>query len=120
MGGFIEHISSSISLTLITSIFTYRLINALLEYVIFPLINILIDPDENICKLNFTFTTGKNNQKKKINSNPDIPTETPSYNILIGAFIKEVIIWLLYISILFIFFNNKLHKISEPKINGIM
>jgi hypothetical protein len=103
-----KHITSSISLTLITSIFTYRLINALLEYIIFPILNIAIDPDEKMCKLNFTFKTGKNNGQKRLLVNPDAEMTTPTYDILLGGFLKELIIWILYMVIVFILFNNKI------------
>ena len=53
--------------------------------------------------LNYSFRTGKNNKNKKIEHNPDAKTETPTYDILIGAFLKEVIIWTVAMLILYSF-----------------
>ncbi len=97
-----EHLMSLISLTIIASVFTYRLLNAFMEYIIIPIINILIDPNEDISSLNFTFHTGKNHRDKKIFYNPDIDTgSSPSYDIMLGTFIKEIIIWLIVMTVIY-------------------
>jgi len=110
MSGFVDYVTSSISIALIASIFTYRLINSLLEYVLLPILNIFIDPDENISKLNFTFKTGKNNRTRKLASNPDANTDSPTYDILCGAFLKEVIIWFVFMIILYFMWSTEIAK----------
>ena len=117
MSGFGNYVITTLSLSVIASIFTYRVINAFLEYLLLPCVNIAIDPNEKMSSLNFKFTTGKDNRKKEFSINPDADIPTPSYNIFLGAFIKELLIWFIFMGILYVC-NKKIAKINDPKITG--
>jgi hypothetical protein len=102
MVAFVEYVISMLSISIIANIFTFRFINAFLEYILLPVFNILIDPGEHISKINFTFNTGKNkNEQMGLNSNPNANIESPSYDIACGAFFKEFLIWITFMVLLY-------------------
>ena len=106
---FAKYILSSLSLTVVISIFVYRIINSFLEYILYPVLNIIIDPNESICNLNISFTTGKQGKIKKLEFNPEAKIETPTYDIMIGSFLKELIIWFIAMFMIY-YLHTKITK----------
>ena len=114
MSSFVKYILSSLSLTVIISVFIVRIFNSFLENILYPILNILIDPNEQICDLNVSFTTGKDGNIKKLQFNPDAKPKNPTYDILIGSFLKELIIWFIAMFMIY-FFHTKITKNNQLK-----
>ena len=95
---FINFLVSHISLTLLASIFTYRLINSLLDNIIFPLLDLTILPLNKYNKMSYFL----NNKKQKININHS--TKEKQYVIRLGLFLREFIIWLIAMIVFYLIY----------------
>lgn len=96
---FIHFISSFISLTIIASIFSYRLLNSFLDNIFFPLLDLLILPDKKFHKL----TTVYNSNLQK--NDTEIKEDNLQYIIRPGIFLKDFITWVFVIIILYILYK---------------
>lgn len=99
---FYEFLLSNISITVIAGIFSYRLINSFFDYIIFPLLDITILPDKEFAKFSKSFSQDKHEE--------DIKDILDYYNnnkcvFRFGLFIKELIMWLIVMIILFIIYR---------------
>lgn len=92
---FFSFITSYVSLSVIAGLFTYRLLNSLMDNIILPLIDISILPDIKFHKLTKTFNHEKKEIVKNINKNEYIYIFKP------GIFIKELVIWCFMMMILY-------------------
>ena len=99
---FPEFVISYVSLSVIAGLFTFRVINSLLDNIIFPIIELTILPDAHFVPLSVIYDT----DKKEVNTSQD---ENNDYQVAIrfGLFLKEFIIWFLIMVLLFM-----LYKIS--------
>tara|TARA_B100000886_G_scaffold310301_1_gene244990 strand:- start:924 stop:1256 length:333 start_codon:yes stop_codon:yes gene_type:complete len=100
---FPEFILSYVSLSVIAGLFTYRVINSLLDNIIFPIIDLTILPDHKFLKYSVFF----NSQKIKVDI-PNISNTETNYFIRYGIFLKDFIIWSIIMIILFIIYNFSL------------
>jgi len=99
MVNFLSFIVSYLSLSVIAGLFTYRLINSLLENIILPCLDFTILPNCKIHKMNRHY----NHKKEKINSN--VNENEYTYSIQIGLVLKDFIIWLIAMLILYFIFK---------------
>jgi len=100
MVNFLSFIVSYMSLSIIAGMFTFRIINSLLENIILPYLDLTILPDCKFHKMNQFY----NNKKEKIDS--DFDENQYKYSIRIGVFLKDLIVWLS--SMLFLYFIFRL------------
>ena len=84
---FSSFIISYVSLSVIAGLFTFRVLNSLLDNIILPILDITVLPETKFHKLTKTY----NHQKKEINNN--IEKNKYIYVIQPGAFLKELVIW---------------------------
>ena len=96
-----QFLISYISLSVIAGLFSYRLINSLLDNVILPILNISILPDKKFHKLTKVY----NYNKKNISNDKYIKNESYLYVFKPGIFLKELIIWCSIMIILYIFYK---------------
>jgi hypothetical protein len=89
---YISFVTSFVSLSVIGGIFSYRLINSFLAYVLFPCLNTLL-PDDSFGRMNLNLN--------KVNTNINSSEKSKLPSISIGYFIKESIIWVTVMSILY-------------------
>ena len=99
---FPEFILSYISLSVIAGLFTYKFLNSFLENILFPIIDLTILPDRKFIKLSSFY----NSEKNLINPIP-IDNSDSQYVIRYGLFIKDLILWIVFMIFLFM-----LYKIS--------
>ena len=92
MSDFYSFIFSWVSLSIIGGLFTYRILNALLEYIIFPLAYISTDPKSKLSDLDFNYD---------VNTGFSVNPEKENNVVRLGSFIKELLIWLVFMVILF-------------------
>jgi large-conductance mechanosensitive channel len=101
---FSSFIVSYVSLSVIAGLFSYRLLNSLLDNIILPLLDITILPETKFHKLSKAF----DHKKKQINGN--IEKENYIYIIKPGLFLKELVIWcfmMLLLYFIYIITKNK-------------
>lgn len=96
---FSSFIISYISLSVIAGLFTYRLLNSLLDNIIFPILDITILPETKFHKLTKKF----NHKKQEINN--IIEKEQYIYEIRPGLFLKELVIWCFIMLILYLIYR---------------
>jgi len=84
---FSAFILSYISLSVVAGLFTYRLVNSLLDHIILPLLDISVLPEKKFNK----FTKVYNYKKKEIKK--PIKNKDYMYVIRPGIFFKDLIIW---------------------------
>ena len=84
---FISFIVSYVSLSVIAGLFSYRLLNSLLDNIVLPLLDITILPETKFHKLTKTYS----HNKKIINNN--FKKENYIYIFQPGIFLKELVIW---------------------------
>ena len=99
---FPEFILSYVSLSVIAGLFTYKFLNSFLENILFPIIDLTILPDHKFIKLSSFY----NSKKNLINPIP-INNSENQYVIRYGLFIKDLILWIIFMIFLFM-----LYKIS--------
>lgn len=88
--GYFSFVTSFISLSVIGGIFSYRFINSFLSDILFPCLNISILPDDTFNKMNVY--TGNQPETKK---------STKGNTIRIGTFLKEMLMWVIVMTILY-------------------
>lgn len=100
---FSSFIVSYVSLSVIAGLFSYRLLNSLLDNIILPLLDLSLLPDNKFHKLTKIY----NHNKNEINNKPK--KEETVYVIRPGMFLKELIIWCSMMLILYTIysFSNK-------------
>ena len=99
---FMSFIVSYVSLSVIAGLFTYRLLNSLLDNIILPLLDISILPDKKFHKLTKTYNY------KKENINNIFKKEEYIYIFKPGIFLKELVIWcFIMLFLYFIYFIKK-------------
>lgn len=91
---FISYIFSYLTISVLAGLFTFRLINSLLDSIILPTLSLTLLPDNKFNKLSYLYDSNKNkipikSQKEHI------------YGIQIGSFIKELILWTISMIVLF-------------------
>ncbi len=97
---YISFVISWISLSVIGGLFTYRLINTILEYLILPILDLSILPSDHFSKLNIGL-----NEDRQIPQCTFITLTTKNpikYRIELGTILREFIIWFLAITILYL------------------
>lgn len=92
-------IISYVSLSVIAGLFTFRLLNSLLDNIILPTLDITILPETKFHKLTKTY-----NYKKKELKN-DIHIKNYVYAVRPGLFIKELIIWCFMMLLLYLVYS---------------
>ena len=90
---------SYISLSVIAGLFTYRLLNSLLDNIILPLLDISILPDKKFHKLTKIY----DNKKTEISA--DVTKENYMYVFKPGIFLKELVIWCFIMIVLYILYR---------------
>lgn len=96
---FSSFIISYVSLSVIAGLFTFRVLNSLLDNIILPILDITILPETKFHKLTKTF----NHKKKEINNN--IEKDKYIYIVRLGLFIKELIIWCFMMLLLYFIYR---------------
>ena len=94
---YFSFIFSFVSLTVIGGIFTYRLINSFLENILLPCLDITILPDDFFSNMNVLL-----DENKKIVKLTNVNKTNIKYSLKIGLFLKEVILWFVVISMLYL------------------
>lgn len=92
-------IVSYVSLSVVAGLFTFRLLNSLLDNIILPLLDLSVLPETKFHKLTKTF----NNKKKEIENNMNY--ESYIYIIKPGLFIKELVIWCFVMLLLYFIYS---------------
>lgn len=101
---FSSFIISYVSLSVIAGLFTYRLLNSLLDNIIFPILDMTLLPETKFHKLTKKF----NHQKKEIYNN--IQKEQYIYEIRPGLFLKELVIWCFIMLLLYFIYRLTKNK----------
>lgn len=96
----LSFITSFVSLSIIASIFSYKLLNSFLDNIFFPIIDLFILPDKNFHKLSRYYT---NDLVKETNNNNN--NNKAIYAIRPGIFLKDFITWSFMIIILYLFYR---------------
>ena len=96
---FSSFILSYISLSVVAGLFTYRLVNSLLDNIILPLLDISVLPDKKFNKLTKVYNYRKKEIKKPI-KNKDY-----MYVIRPGIFFKDLIIWCFIMILLYLIYR---------------
>lgn len=99
---FSEFIISYVSLSVIAGLFTYRVLNSFFDNILFPIIDLTILPDQKFLQLSLIYDSNKNELENPVQDNPDYQV-----SIRFGLFIKELIIWVIIMTLLYM-----LYKIS--------
>ena len=94
---FLSYIFSYLTISVIAGLVTFRVINALLDYIVLPILDITVLPNYKFEKLTISFDKNKQNIKNK--------SKNYINNIRIGLFLKELIIWLLSMIILYFIYK---------------
>ena len=98
---FTSFLTSYVSLSVIAGLFTYRVLNSLLENIILPLIDITVLPETKFHKLTKTYDY----QKKEIST--DIEKSKYVYIVRPGVFLKELVIWCFMMLLLYLIYKIK-------------
>lgn len=99
---FCSFVVSYISLSVIAGLFSFRLINSLLDNIILPLLDLTILPDKKFHKMSRMYNNNKQREKLEFKDSDN------KYLIRPGIFLKDVIIWLAVMLILyFIYLTTK-------------
>lgn len=96
---FSSFLISYVSLSVIAGLFTYRIINSLLENIILPLLDISILPDKKFHKFTKFYDYNKKSMKNMIKKEDYI------YVIKPGIFLKDFIIWCFIMILLYIIYR---------------
>lgn len=96
---FVQFISSFISLTVVASIFSYKLLNSFLDNIFFPILDLFILPDKKFHKLSTVYNANLEKNNKVIDENK------LEYAIRPGIFLKDFITWVFVIIILYIIYR---------------
>jgi large-conductance mechanosensitive channel len=100
---FPEFIISYVSLSVIAGLFSFKVVNSLLDNIILPILDITILPDKKFIKFSSFYNCNKKKIKPLFNNN-DV-----QYAIRYGMFIKDLIIWLFVMIILFMLYKISLN-----------
>ena len=95
----LSFITSFVSLSVIASIFSYKLLNSFLDNIFFPIIDLFILPDKNFHKLSRYYNNDLIKESSNNNNNKTI------YAIRPGIFLKDFITWSFMIIILYLFYR---------------
>ena len=96
---FSTFVLSYISLSVVAGLFTYRLINSLLDNIILPLLDISVLPESKFHK----FTKVYNYKKKEIKNS--MKNKEYIYVIRPGIFLKDLIIWCFIMILLYLIYR---------------
>ena len=96
---FSSFIISYVSLSVIAGLFTFRVLNSLLDNIILPILDITVLPETKFHKLTKTF----DHQKKEVNNN--IQKNQYVYVIRPGIFLKELVIWCFMMLLLYFIYR---------------
>ena len=96
---FSSFIISYVSLSVIAGLFTFRLLNSLLDNIILPILDLTVLPDKKFHKLTKTY----NHKKNEISNN--IQKDKYIYVIQPGVFLKELVIWCFMILLLYFIYR---------------
>lgn len=99
---FSSFIFSNISLSVIAGLFSYRLLNSLLDNIILPIIDMSVLPETKFHKLTKTY------DYKKLEIKNNIKNDQYIYIIKPGIFLKELVIWCFMMLVLYF-----IYKISK-------
>jgi large-conductance mechanosensitive channel len=92
---FFQFIISYVSLSVIAGLFTFRLLNSLMDNIILPLLDLTILPDAKFHKLTRVYNHKKENVDNNVNKNEYVYIVKP------GLFIKELVLWCFMMIILY-------------------
>lgn len=101
---FPDFIISYISLSVIAGLFTYRVINSFLDNILFPILDLTILPDSKFIKLSSVYNQNKNLINNILKSSEN------TYTIRYGLFIKDLLIWIFIMILLFMIYKITLKK----------
>ena len=96
---FSSFIISYVSLSVIAGLFTFRVLNSLLDNIILPILDISVLPETKFHKL----TKMYNHKKKEITS--EIEKDKYVYVIRPGIFLKELVIWCFMMLLLYFIYR---------------
>ena len=96
---FSSFIISYVSLSVIAGLFTFRVLNSLLDNIILPIIDITVLPETKFHKLTKTY----NHEKKEID--PNLNKQQYIYIVRPGLFLKELIIWCFMMLLLYFIYS---------------
>ena len=96
---FSSFIISYVSLSVIAGLFTFRVLNSLLDNIILPILDITVLPETKFHKLTKTY----DHQKKEVNNN--IQKNQYVYVIRPGIFLKELVIWCFMMLLLYFIYR---------------
>lgn len=96
MSNFLDFLSTNVSISVIAGIFTFRLISAVLENIINPLINIILD-ENTFYSYNMTI----DQDDKVVLTDPVNNLNHTKYYFGFGVVIRELIIWIIAMFILY-------------------
>jgi hypothetical protein len=93
---YFSFVVSFVSLSVVGGIFTYRLLEAFLQFIFLPTLDMSILPGDIFNNLNLNF-----DNNKKIVRYSDKSTGNIKYTIQFGAFLKELFIWVIMMGLLY-------------------
>ena len=99
---YFSFIISFISLSVVAGLFTYRLINSFLEDVLLPCLDITILPNDFFLNMNILL-----DRNKKIIKLTNVDNSNIKYSLNLGLFLKEFILWIIIITILYLLVPKK-------------
>ena len=105
---FLTFVTSFISLSIIASIFSYRLLNSFFDNIFFPILDLFILPDKKFHKLTKIYDINltiedKIESRSSLSGNESLGTI--QYAIRTGIFLKDFITWSFMIIILYIIYR---------------
>lgn len=95
---FLSFLTSFVSISVIASLFSYKILNSFLDNIFFPILDLFILPDKQFHKLTKVYDNDLN-EDKTINNNE------LKYAIRPGIFLKDFITWSFIIIILYIVYR---------------
>jgi len=96
---FFQFIVSYVSLSVIAGLFTFRLLNSLMDNIILPALDITILPETKFHKLTHVY----NHKKEKIDNN--LNKSEYVYIFKPGIFLKELVIWCFIMIVLYLVYR---------------
>ena len=97
---FSEFIISYVSLSVIAGLFTYRVLNSFFDNILFPIVDLTILPDKKFLQLSLIYDSNRNELE-----NPSFNNSDYHVSIRFGLFIKELIIWMIIMTLLYMLYN---------------
>ena len=102
---YFSFVVSFVSLSVLGGLFTFKLLEAFLQFIFLPLLDMSILPGESFNNLNLFFDENKKIINYTEKRNPNI-----RYTLQCGSFLKELFIWIIMMSFLYFLLDKTNYK----------